>query len=287
MRAIAIVLLLACGKKTEVAQPTFDNFHITVDGKRLSIDRAFIKEVSPGVWTVLVGAGKGSCESLIAGTNEGTGQAFSFTVQKRVGPVGHESHILTDLWSRDFDAKVPTGEKVAILDEKVGKDRRTNIILPPMTGERFTIVKGQLTAIGCATPPPSGAGVPKVEHRSRGVILMAGNKLAIQNVTVQVRKGAAAADLPNIVISTGPRDCSGVNLPAPVIIERIDGKWFLYGTWFDGKLEGTEPIELTFSANMAGKSEDGPTVNLQLSGKGKFGDYTVELFGTVEAIECI
>src|SRR5688572_8581646 len=175
-----MLALVACGKSEskEAPKASLENLRTTLDGKELFFDRAFIKVVSPGVWTVLVGAGKGSCASLNAGTNEGTGQSFGFTVHKRVGPMGHESHILTDLWSRDFDATVPLGTKVAILDEDaIAKDRPTSIILPPMEGTRFRITKGQLTAIGCDVPAPTGAGAPKVTHPSKGTILIAGKKL--------------------------------------------------------------------------------------------------------------
>ena len=285
MRFIAIVFLLACGKDKAEPKHAPQNVQVTVDGAPLAIDRAFIKRVAPDVYTVLVGSGKGSCESLIAGTNDGTGKTFSFNVQKRVAPLGHESFVVTDLWSRDFDATAPFDVKVKLAGN-ADKNTTTAIELAAIQGKSFS-ASGSITAQGCGEVAPAGTGVPKVEHRSKGTILIAGKKLAVKNVTVQVRQGAAAADLPNIVISTGPRDCSGVQLPAPVIIERVDGKWFLSGTWLETKIEGTETAELTFSANMAGKSEDGPTVNLQLSGKGKFGDYTVELFGTVEAIECV
>jgi hypothetical protein len=90
-------------------------------------------------------------------------------------------------------------------------------------------------------------------------------------------------------ISTGPKDCSGVTLPAQIMLERVDGQWTLKGTWFEQPIAGDEAAtkELTFSANDTGQSADGPVLVLQLSGAGKFGDYKVEITGTAEAIECV
>lgn len=278
------MLLVACGGKDEPKRPA-QNVTVTVGGKSLAIDRAFIRRASPDVYTVLAGAGKGSCESLHAGTNDGKGQAFAFTVTKRVSGVGHERHVITDLWSRDFEA---SAKDIPVKLEGTADPGTTTTIAfsSPIQSTAFS-ASGTLTAVGCGETPPTGAGVPKVTHPSKGTILVASKKLTVRGVTVKVRSGAAAADLPNIVISTVPRDCSGVALPAPLVLERTDGKWTLSGTWLEKPIPAIEPTELTFSANMAGKSPDGPTLNLQLSGKGTFGDYVVELFGTAEAIECI
>jgi hypothetical protein len=130
-------------------------------------------------------------------------------------------------------------------------------------------------------------GAPKQTHKSKGTLTVAGKPLEIKGVTVQTRPGVAATDLPNITISTNVKDCSTVTLPAPVILERIDTRWSLRGTWFDEPITATDAKDLVFNANGVGTSTDGPTLDLQLSGAGKFGDYTVKLDGTAEAIECV
>ena len=282
MRLIATVLVLAGCSKSDSPQPP-QNVRISIGGApQLAVDRAFIKRVSPDVYSVLVGAGKGSCASLLGGTNEGTGQALGFTIAKRVSVTGAETHVLTDVYSRDFDAAGIPPTPVRFTGT-ANKGATATIELPELAGKQLAIA-GSVTAVGCGDAPIAGAGVPKAQHPSKGTIVVAGKPLKIVNMTVRVRPGAAATDAPNIVISTGPRDCSGIELPAPVILERADQKWTLRGTWFDKPLEGSG--DLAFSANSTGKSADGPTLMLQLSGSGTFGGYSVELMGRAQAIEC-
>ena len=282
MKLVATVLVLAGCSKSEPKHPPQD-VRVSLGGApELAIDRAFIKRISPDVFSVLVGAGKGSCASLLGGTNEGTGQALGLTIEKRVTPVGHETYVLTSAYSRDFDATgipaVPVG-----FTGSADKGGTAAIELPELKGKHVAIA-GSITAVGCGDAPRGAAGVPTADHPSKGTIIVAGKAVKIVNMTVRVRPGAAPTDAPNIVISTGPRDCSGIELPAPVILERTDGNWTLRGTWFDKPIEGAG--DLAFSANNTGKSVDGPTLMLQLSGKGKFGDYSVELMGRAQAIEC-
>ena len=269
MRRIALVLLLACSKKSEQAAPAkLDKLVVTLDGKPLAIDRAFIKRPSADVHAVFLGAGNGSC------TDE---PRFGFTILKRVAATGHERYFVTDVWSRDVDVKATTPVTAELVDNKVKVD----------VGGANVAIRGEFEAIACPDVPPTGMGVPKTTHRSAGTITVASKRLDIKGVTVQTRPGVAATDLPNIVISTSVKDCSSVTMAAPVILERTDGKWSMHGTWFTDTLTETAPTTLTFNANSVGKTTDGPTLDLQLSGTGKLGDYTVKLEGAGVAIECV
>jgi hypothetical protein len=266
VKILAVVLLLACSSKSE-PPPKFDNLQVTLDGKPLAIDRAFKRQLSPDVYGIVMGAGKGSC------TEDGT---FGFTIAKKVAGTGHDSFVVTELYSRDIELGLVEPIKVKL--------DGTKLDLPPVMGR--LMMRGRVDLVDCPVAPPSGMGAPKVTHPSKARIIVAGKSLDVKGVTVQTRAGKAASDLPNIVISTNVKDCSSVTLPAPIILDRTDGKWTLRGTWLTTE-QSAEQAELAFSANDVGKSIDGPTLELQLSGSAKLGDYTVKLDGTAEAIECV
>ena len=271
MNRLAIVFALAAcsSKKQDVPPPSkLDKLEVSIDGKQLAIDRGFLRHLSPDVYAVVFGMGHGSC------IDDG---AFGFTITKRLAATGHESHVMTDLYSRDHDLKL--GEPIKVTLEG------TKLTLPRSTLGKL-VIGGEAELVDCPAPTPTGVGTPKVTHKSTGKIIVAGKALEIKGVTVQTRLGVEPTDLPNITISTNLKDCSGVTLPAPVILERIDTKWTMHGTWFEGTLEGGKG-DLAFNANAFGKTVDGPTLELQLMGSGKLGDYTVKLEGTAEAIECV
>jgi uncharacterized Zn-binding protein involved in type VI secretion len=260
----ALLFLVACGK-TGDKPAALDKLTVTVDGKPVAINGAFIKRTSPDAYTVNLG---GSCEIE---------KNLGFNIMKRVAPMGHETFAITDLWSREFDAKIPLPAKVKLDNNTVEID---------VHGDKLSLV-GSFAATACPDVVPTGMGVPKAAHPSKATILVAGKKVPVRGATVQVRAGVEATDLPNIVLSSSPRDCSGVELPAPLILERTDGKWTLRGTWFETPIAGDDPGTLTFSANSTTKTPDGNGLVLQLSGKAKIGEYSVELFDTVEAVECL
>ncbi|MBA3499400.1 MAG: hypothetical protein M4D80_34965 [Myxococcota bacterium] len=270
MRILAVALLFACSPKADKqpAPAQLDKLEVAIDGKRIAIDRAFLRHLSPDVFGVVLGAGKGSC------TEDGN---LGFTITKRLATTGHESYVITDLYSRDHDLKLGEPIKVTLAG--------TKLALPRATMGKL-VMGGEADLVDCPAPAPTGVGVPKVTPKSTGKIIVAGKALAIRGVTVQTRAGVAATDLPNITISTNLKDCSSVTLPAPVILERIDTKWSMRGTWFEGTLEGAAG-DLAFNANAFGKTVDGPTLELQLFGSAKLGDYTVKLEGKAEAIECV
>lgn len=271
MHRLALVLLVACSsKKAEpppAAKPKLDGLHVTVDGKPLAIDRAFLRQASPDVHVVILGAGKGSC------TEDGT---LGFTLTKRLAATGHDRYTVTGIYARDFDTQFTAPAAAELVDTKITVRATT----PKLS------LDGTFEALRCPLQQPTGLGAPKMTHKSAGTIAVAGKLLDIKGVTVQARPGVAATDLPDIVISTNVKDCSTVTLPAPVILARKDGTWTMSGTYFEGELAATEST-LAFNANNVGKSPDGPTLDLQLSGSAKLGDYTVKLSGTAEAVECI
>ena len=269
------LLLVACGgkKKTDDApHSNVSKLHVSKnDGSNtpIAIDRAFLIQTSPDVYTVHVGA-KGSCAAP-----EGV---FGFTFAKRVAPLGHERWAVIDVFSRDMDLRVTNPGPVTFQGTHVGG-------IDLKSGTFFA--SGELDAIECPAVKPSGIGVPKVAHSSKAKLNIGGKWIDIRGVTVQARAGGDATDMPNITISTSPKDCSQTTLPATVILERVDKKWSLRGTWIETPVEGVDAPDLTFTASNVSKSPDGPVLELQLFGKAKLGEYTVELIDKAEAIECV
>lgn len=266
MRRFAFALLLACSKKSDPA-PNLDKLAVTVDGKPFAVDRAFLRRASPDVYTVTLGNTAGSC------TEPGS---LGFTLTKRLAATGHARYFVTDLYARDFDPQLAGAFPADLDGAKLTVEAKT----PKVT------LAGSFEATRCPDLQPAGLGVPKMTHGAAGTITVANQALPIKGVTVQARAGVAATDLPDITISTNLLDCSSVTLPAPVILARKDGKWTMRGTYFASELAETEST-LAFNANSVGKSPDGPTLELQLTGAAKLGDYAVELAGTAEAIECL
>ncbi len=269
MRIALCLALVACGGHKE-SHGNIDKLKLALDGKSVSVDRAFLTNPSPDVYAVRVGRKPMSCTKQ-------DGAVFGFTFAKRVSPHGEERWAVTDVFGLETTITVPNPGTVTFEKSKVSN---INFIAPSFSAS------GELDAVECPASPPAGIGVPKSPHPSNAKVTVAGKSLNIKGVTVHVRSGVEATDLPNIWISTQVRDCSKVTLPAPVQLERIDGKWSLRGTWIDKPVENVDAPELGFTANMVGKSADGPTLDLQLSGSAKLGDYTVELVGVAQAIEC-
>lgn len=98
-----------------------------------------------------------------------------------------------------------------------------------------------------------------------------------------------------MLLSTGPKDCSGTTPWAAVVLERSGLFWHARGEWLGTELSNSsmadargqpETKDLKIALGARGTSDDGPTIELQLSGSGEIGDYPVNLEGTIEAIDC-
>ena len=143
MRTFALVVLFACSSKTDKPAPaTFAKLKLSVDGKPLPIDAAFMRRPSPDVFSIVLGAGKGSC------TEDGN---LGFTITKRVAASGHEAFWITDLYSRDIDLKLAAPIKVSL--------DGTKLELPAITEGKLAI-SGQLDLVDCPAQTPAGTPHP-------------------------------------------------------------------------------------------------------------------------------
>jgi hypothetical protein len=259
------------------APPSPAKLNVTRAGKPIAMTKAFIKRVSPDQWRVMISDKEGSCDELLSGaTNQQPGATTVVTtLRKQLRPDGTELIAVTDIWSTGRAAPVPLAGPTAKLSVKADKGVPVEIELTAI-GEGDLAVAGTFTALGCGDQPAMDAGIPKDKHVSAATITIANQKL---DVASAIAKGD------DLVLSTGPLDCSGVVPFARVIVKRTLGRWYLGGTWLADEVS-SDVTELTYALGAQGGSKDGPIIALTVGGTATIGGYAIALDGSVEAIDC-
>ncbi len=265
----------------------FEKLVTTVNGKSIAMQRGFIKRVSPDHWRILVGDIEGSCDELLSGiVNRQGGNSFVASLVKLVASDGSESFAVTDFWSAGHPTKASYAGAAKVTGAS-DQGKAAEIELPMITDiddGKTLVVSGPLTATGCgdqAVPDPGTGGIPRATHVSAGTITVAGNKLELHGVVLHDTQ---------IVLSTGPKDCSGLTPFAPITLRHDAGAWELSGTWITRPLTATDDSgtmkATSFKVGTQGTSADGPIAAVSLGGSGTIGGYKIELAGKVEAIDC-
>ncbi len=263
----------------------FEQLSVTVNGKPVPMLRGFIKRVSPDQWRIQVGDLEGSCDELLSGVTLSQKGATSFvaTVAKRLAPDGTEATVITDFWSAGHPTKAALGG-TAKLTGSADKNTKVELELPKITDVdqgKTMIVSGPFTALGCGDQPAAKGGepgAPKAPHVSAAFVTIAGKRLDLKSAIVHDS---------DVVLSTGPKDCSSITPFAPVVLTASDGKWELSGTWIKDTQSATDTMkDVKFKLGKAGTSPDGPTASLALDGSGTIGGYAVKFEGTIEALDC-
>ena len=309
--ASCLLLVIACGKseppapvatlsppdasvppppKPQKPAAGLEKLRVVVDGKPVPMLKAFVKRVSPDQWRVQAGDLEGSCEELLSGVIQVQkgGTSFVVTLVKRLEPDGKTSIVVSDIASGTSTAKLATP---ATLAGSTDKDAKVEIELhkivamsvKPAGADGIAIenkleIEGAFTALGCGDQPETGAGVPKGPVTSSATITIAGKKLDVRGAILRGNE---------VLLSTGPKDCSTATPFAPVIVQFTGGTWELSGTWFAKPELATDTMKgVTFKAGQQTKTEDGPVVALALSGQGKLGAYPVQFAGTILALDC-
>lgn len=259
----------------EVPAPA--KLHVARAGKAIAMTRAFIKRVSPDQWRVMVSDKEGSCEELLSGvTNQVPGATtIVATLRKHVKPDGAEDIAATDVWASGRTAPATLEGASAKLSVPADKGAQVEVELATIV-EGDLAVDGTFTALGCGDQPAMDVGIPKDKHVSTATITLANHKL---DVASAIAKGD------DLVLSTGPLDCSGVEPFARVIVRRTLGRWYVGGTWL-AEEASSDVKELTATLGAQGGSKDGPTIALTVGGSATIGGYAVALDGSVEAIDC-
>jgi hypothetical protein len=299
VRILLLILLAACGSKgddkpkpvdkgsattteTDVVKPTagFEKLTVTRDGKPVAMTRAFIKRVSPDQWRLMVSDKEGSCEELISGVTNSIPGATHFvtTLRRRLAPDGSQQIFLTDLWTAGHPTKATFS--TARITTPTDKGTNVEVELAKVTDDdagKMLVAEGTFIAHGCGDQPPDGAGVPKDSHVSAASITVAGKKLELASATV-------TGD--DLVLSTGPKDCSPVWPWAQVTLQRRAGSWILSGTWFEKEFTAYPVKDLAVTLGAQGSGKDGPTMAVTIAGSATIEGYPIQLDGTIEAIDC-
>lgn len=150
------------------------------------------------------------------------------------------------------------------------------------------VVGDDVEAHGTVKPKMCGddvgdkSGIPKAQHPSSAKLTVAGHDLPLVGAIMRGN---------DVMLSSGPKDCSTTTQWAEAYVERNDNGWTLKGEWLaqeQGSHISPDPqmAGVKIKRGAKGKSDDGPTVQLDLSGSGKIGDYPVALSGTIEALDC-
>jgi len=278
MRAL-IVLLAACKSSSPppAPKPELAKLNVTVGGKPIAMGRAFVKRVSPDHWRLLVSDREGSCEELLSGvtTSQAGATTFVATLRTLLAPDGAKATKLTELWFAGKPAELGDGV-AATLHGEATKGGKVDIELGKVVHPPIAL-DGVLTAEGCGDQPME-AGVPKAAHVSAATILVAGMPLELHG---------AALHGSEVVLTTGPKDCSPTLPFAQVVVEFTNGAWELQGTWIPaGTPQDADMAHVQLEVGATGTSPDGPTAAVKLGGAGKIGGYALSFTGTIEALDC-
>ena len=260
-------------------------------GKPIEMQRAFVKRMDPDRYQVYITNGGGSCRELLDNVF-GTGDRIDVlaSVSPRLNADGKTYLQLTDVYEGAPTMVIAPGARAAI-NGAAAAGEPVEVVLDFVAkadqpdGKGLAIeVHGSFTAEGCGARDRDPSGVPRVAHPTAATVTIAGQRLELKGA---IAKGEGRER--DLLLSTGPKDCSPSTPWAAVILERVRGRWRASGTWLEQEARAAQPADergLAGVLGAAGTSEDGPTVAVTLSGAGKLGGYAIALDGTIEAIAC-
>ncbi len=257
--------------------PPLAGLKVTAGGKPVAMLEAYIKRLPAQRYSVFVTDQKSSCEELMSSLYSSHPGEHTLLAElgHRLAPDGTLSSQVIQFFDKGGNEPKP-GSKVTVTE----KGDQAELALDVTAGELDA--HGTFTAKQCGDAEVDKSGIPKAKHPSEATIEVAGHKLPLVGAIMRGN---------DVTLSTGQKDCSTTTQWAELILTREGGSWKLHGEWLaqeagnyvspDDKMAGVK-----VKRGAKGKSDDGPTVQLELSGKGKAGDYPVALAGTIEALDC-
>lgn len=262
---------------------------VKFSGKPVAIQRALVKRMEPDRYQLYLSSSGGSCAELLDNMFDAKDRIDVLaSVSPRLNADGKQYLQITDVFEGAPTMVIAPGAKVSIAGgaapgERVRVELDFVAAAQEASANGLSIeVHGAFVAEGCGARPADTAGVPRAEHPTTAALTIARQRLELKGAIV--RGGGKAPDL---VLSTGPKDCSGTTPWAAVILERSGGGWRASGTWLEQEARpGDKPLALAVALGAAGRSEDGPTVEVALSGAGELGGFPVALEGKIEALVC-
>lgn len=282
----------ATSGSAQVSTPTaFEKLTVTFAGKPLAVQRAFVKRMDPDRYQLYLSNNGGSCEELLGNMfNSRDRVDVLANISPRLNVDGKQYLEVTDIFEGAPTMVIAPGGKVSITGD-AGKGEPVEVTLEltakAQQDPKLTIeAHGSFTAVGCGATARDSAGVPRADHPTTATVTLAGQRLELKGAIV--RGSGKERDL---LLSTAPKDCSPSIPWATVILERVSGLWRVRGTWLAEEARVTQsPDEKTklvrAKLGAAGSSEDGPTVQVALSGAGHIEGWPIALDGTIEAIDC-
>jgi hypothetical protein len=248
---------------------------INVDGKPMKWEHAFVKRLPDGKLQLFVGPG-GSCAELLINLFNGSARHLLVDLPSKLAADGTESYAVAGLnYGPPTDAD-PGGIAKVSGNLRAGSRVDIELAFRAKGGRDEQLeVKGRVVAESCGDQDTSKGVLPNATHASSASMTIAKKKIPIR---------AALVKGDTVELSDFPRDCTTAWFLG-ARLRRENGKWLLDGTRFEKETEGA-PTALTVKSGKSGKSADGPTVELTLSGSDKIGDYPITITGTVEAIDC-
>jgi len=260
MRGV-IAVLVACNSSPTPPAPVEskgqDELKVTIDGKRVAMAKAYLKGLPAGRWQVYVTTAEATCHELMTNlfTNREGAQTLHLNIGHRLATDGTLATVVTEVFLRG------SGEVLPGSSAKVDGDTVTLSYRATGDGHAYEVT-GSLVAARCGEPPK-----PPPPATATAMVTVAGKGLPLVGA---IRKGD------DLVLSTGPKDCTPSTPWAEVILERTGGAWHLSGEWF-GQTFQSETKDLAVTST--GKE-------LALAGSGTIGGYPVALAGKIEATEC-
>jgi hypothetical protein len=305
--ALLIALLIACGGKGEdkdkggapdkagsahsppPAARGLDKVAVAFSGKPVAMQRAFVKRMEPDRYQLYLTSQGGSCAELLDNMFSASDRIDVLaTVTPRLDVDGKPHLQVTDVYEGAPTMEIAPGARAAITGAAATGEAVTVALdfvaraKEPEAGGLSIEVHGTFTAEGCGARERDPDGMPRARHPTEATLTIANQRLEL--------KGAIVKRGGDLLLSTGPKDCSGTTPWATVILERTGGGWRASGTWIERAATAADKpasaATLSAALGAAGKSEDGPTVRLALSGAGDLGGYRISLDGTIEAIDC-
>jgi hypothetical protein len=285
--ALVAASATACGKKAESpskdkpapaptadeAPPAQTKLTVTHAGVTTPMTSAVAVRWQDDSIHVLVANNPISCEEALGSARIGVPRgdvSFDAGVSRRLAPDGTFRWELTHY---SFDVSPEEGELAPAQvsgDPVVGKNVEVSFT--------YKDVKGTIVAHVCGDRPieKDHPAIAKAKHPSTATITIAGQKVPIV---------AAWRFEDTTYLSSEPITCAYAGLPTRVALVHDMYGWHIEGDWFAQQLRpAADAVSVT--AGATGDSADGPTVALTLAGNVKFGDYPVELAGTIEALAC-
>jgi hypothetical protein len=255
------------------------------------MQRAFVKRMDPDRYQVYITDGAGSCQELLDNAFGGGDRIDVLaSVTPRLNVDGKTYLQITDVYEGAPTMVIDPGARAAF-DGAAAKGEAVEVVLDfvarakePAAKQLVIEVHGSFTAEGCGTRDRDPSGVPRAAHPTSATVTIANRRLELKGAIV---KGGGKE--PDLLLTTGVKDCSPSTPWASVILERTGGRWRASGTWLEREAAAARRADeqgLVVARGAAGTSDDGPTVQLALSGAGNLGGYAIALDGTLEAIVC-